>query len=181
MNIPFYRLVEKLKDKATLAGIMVDLIEESHTSKCSLLDRESIAHHETYLGTRGVWRQIDDVKFQQKHAGKKGKVCHGLFKTATGRVINSDVNGAYNILRKAFPETLAVDGIEGYGLTPIAVKFSQKEQDFMGLKQLAANLDSTRNTLLNATLADGSEASGLRPCGSPSSAKELANDRDKPV
>ncbi len=134
-------------------------IEESHTSKCSLLDKESIEHHETYLGTRGVWRQIDDAKFQQKH-GRKGKVCHGLFKTATRRVINSDVNGAYNILRKAFPEALAVDGIEGRGLVPIAVKFSQEAQDFTGLKQLAANLDSPRNTLPNATSADGSEACG---------------------
>jgi len=179
VNIPFYRLVEKLKYKAALAGITVVLTEESHTSKCSLLDKEPIEHHENYLGTRGVWRQIDDAKFQQNHAGKKGKVCHGLFKTQTGKVINADVNGAYNILRKAFPKALAVDGIEGRGLVPIAVKFSNKDQDFTGLKQLAANLDSSVNTLPNANSADGSEAPGLRQCGSSESAKTLAEDRNE--
>jgi len=177
VNIPFYRLVKKLQYKAALAGITVVLTEESHTSKCSLLDKEPIEHHETYLGTRGVWQQIDDAKFQQTHAGKKGKVCHGLFKTAAGNIINSDVNGAYNILRKAFPEALAVDGIEGRGLVPIAVKFSKKEQDFTRLKQLAANLDSSTDTLPNTILADGSEARGLRQCASPESVKNPGENR----
>jgi len=176
VNIPFYRLVEKLQYKASLAGIKVVLIEESYTSKCSLLDKESIEHHENYVGTRGVWRQIDNAKFQQKH-GKNGKVCHGLFKTATGRVVNSDVNGAYNILRKAFPKALAVDGIEGRGLVPIAVKFSQKEQDFTGLKQLAANLDSSTDILPNAISADGSEALGSAPVRGTESAKTPGEDR----
>jgi putative transposase len=136
VGIPFLSLVEKIQYKAELLGITVITLEESHTSKCSFLDAESIEHHENYLGTRGVWQQIDDLKFQQKHDGRKGKVCHGLFKTAAGKVINSDVNGAYNILRKAFPE-FSNDGIGGLGLVPIAVKFSRTAQDFTELKRLA--------------------------------------------
>jgi hypothetical protein len=80
-------------------------------------------------------------------------------------------------LRKAFPEDLAVDGIEGRGLVPIAVKFSKEDQDFTGLKQLAANLDSSVKTLPNATSADGSKAPGLRQGGSSDSIKNLGKDR----
>jgi transposase len=35
--------------------------------------------------------------------------------------MNADVNGAYNIGRKAVPEAFAVDGIEGVGLHPDSV------------------------------------------------------------
>jgi putative transposase len=114
--------------------IRIELIEESHTSKCSFLDGEPIAHHEKYLGQRGVYRS--------KKAGGNGKVSYGLFKTATGQIINADVNGAYNILRKAFPK-FSKDGIEGLELVPIAVKFSRETQDFTQLKQLANLISST--------------------------------------
>jgi putative transposase len=48
----------------------------------SYLDSEQIGTHETYLGRR---------------------VSRGLFRSATGTTINADVNGSYNIMRKAFP------------------------------------------------------------------------------
>jgi len=42
--------------------------------------------------------------------------------SSDGRLINADVNGAYNIIRKAVPKAF-MDGIDGLGLhpTPIAV------------------------------------------------------------
>jgi len=169
VNIPFYRLVEKLKFKANLAGIRVILIEESHTSKCSFVDNEPIEHHETYMGQRGVYRSAAE--------GGANKVAHGLFKTAGGNVINADVNGAYNILRKAFPEALVADGIEGRGLVPVAVRFSKKIQDFTGLKQLAANLNSSTDALPKASSADGSEAPGRRQGGSSDAIKNLGKTR----
>lgn len=55
------------------------MVEESHTSKCSFLDKESVEHHEKYKGKR---------------------VKRGLFKTSKGILINADVNGALNIGRK---------------------------------------------------------------------------------
>ena len=54
-----------------------------------------------------------------------------------------------------------------------------EDQDFMGLKQLIANLDLSAEILPNATSADGSEASGLRQCGGSSSAKDLGKDRNE--
>ena len=47
---------------------------------CSFLDNEEICKHNEYKGKR---------------------IKRGLFKTFTNKLINADVNGAYNILRKA--------------------------------------------------------------------------------
>jgi len=80
-----------------------------------------------------------------------GTVCRGLFRTHGGQVINADVNGALNILRKAFPEAVKTDGIEGLGLVPYAVKFAELEQ--------LANLKSTLKVLPEVTTADGIEVS----------------------
>ncbi len=42
----------------------------------------------------------------------------GLFKSTTGTIINADVNGAYNILKKAFLNAFEADRIEDVGLHP---------------------------------------------------------------
>ncbi|MDH6106251.1 transposase, partial [Anabaenopsis tanganyikae CS-531] len=46
------------------------------------------------------------------------RVARGLYKASNGRLINADLNGAYNILRKAVLNAFA-DGIEGLGVTRI--------------------------------------------------------------
>ncbi|MEG3858253.1 transposase, partial [Microcoleus sp. herbarium12] len=45
-----------------------------------------------------------DVTFSGK------RIKRGLYKTSCGRLINADVNGSYNILRKAIPNAFS-DGI----------------------------------------------------------------------
>lgn len=80
---------------------------------------------------------------------------------------------------EALPEALAADGIEGLELVPIAVKFSKKEQEFMGLKLLTANLSLSIDALPKAISADGSEARGLSYCASSDSAKNLGKDRNE--
>lgn len=40
------------------------------------------------------------------------RICRGLFKTSKGLLINSDVNGSLNILRKAIPNVEFTNGIE---------------------------------------------------------------------
>jgi putative transposase len=100
VSIPFYILTNQLQYKAEEIGNLVILQEESHTSKCSFIDTESIEHHETYIGKR---------------------VSRGLFRTAKGTIINADVNGSLNIGRKAIPKAFAkavADGIEGVVLHP---------------------------------------------------------------
>ena len=93
VSIPFYKLTHMLQYKAEEQGIEILFQEESHTSKCSFFDDEPVKHHDKYIGKR------------------KG----GLFRTAKGFVVNSDVNGALNIIKKAVPnafEKLNADGIE---------------------------------------------------------------------
>ena len=97
VQIPHYKLIQMLQYKAETEGITVKLQQESHTSKCSFLDSEPISHQETYKGVRFT---------------------RGLFRSANGTILNSHVNVAYNIIRKAIPDAFA-KGIEGVGLHPI--------------------------------------------------------------
>jgi len=86
-----------LEYKATEQGINVIKQEESYSSKCSFLDNEPIEHHNKYLGRR---------------------LTRGLFQSKEGIIINADVNGAYNILKKAFLNAVTADRIENVGLHP---------------------------------------------------------------
>lgn len=79
VNIPFYRLINLLEYKCRLKGISFQTITESYTSKCSFVDNEEIKKHQTYSGKR---------------------INRELFKTKNGLIINADINGAYNILKK---------------------------------------------------------------------------------
>ena len=97
VTIPYYMLIQQLVYKAEEQGITVIKQEESHSSKCSFLDNEPIEHHGKYLGRR---------------------MTRGLFKSQKGTIINADVNGAYNILKKAFLNAVDADRIEDVGLHP---------------------------------------------------------------
>jgi len=97
IQIPFLKLVRQIEYKAKLVGIHMKTIDESYTSKYSFLDNEPIQKHDIYLGKR---------------------ISRGLFKSSKGIVLNTDVNGAYNIMKKGFPNAITVDGIEAFGLMP---------------------------------------------------------------
>jgi IS605 OrfB family transposase len=81
--VPFYRLMEKIKYKATIAGIRIIFTEESYTSKASFLDHDLLPVYE-----EGV---------SHNFSGKRVK--RGLYKSST-KFIHSDVNGSLNIGRK---------------------------------------------------------------------------------
>ena len=107
VQIPFTQLIAQLQYKCQLKGIKFILTEESHTSKCSFLDKESVEHHETYKGKR---------------------VKRGLFKTSEGILINADVNGSLNIGRKYLTQLgLYTDGLHQsllqFMVNPQLVKF----------------------------------------------------------
>ena len=91
VQIPFNQFIQMLTYKARLKGVVVVTKEESYTSKCSFLDGETIEKHNTYMGKR---------------------VKRGLFKSNNGRLINADLNGALNILRKEIPNAFNGYGIE---------------------------------------------------------------------
>ncbi|RLP89128.1 transposase [Geobacillus stearothermophilus] len=97
VQIPYDMFIHQLQYKAEEQGVRVIVTEESYTSKCSFLDME-------------------EIKKQKQYKGKRIK--RGLFQSEKGILINADVNGAYNIIRKVFPKAFA-DGIEGVGLHPV--------------------------------------------------------------
>lgn len=78
VQIPIQRLAELTKYKAELQGIEVKFKEESYTSGCSAFDLDPIT---------------------KKSYDKARRVVRGLFKSSFG-LVNSDVNGSLNILRK---------------------------------------------------------------------------------
>lgn len=79
VNIPFYRLINMLDYKCRLKGINFKTITEEYTSKCSFIDEEEIEKHINYVGKR---------------------ISRNFFRTKKGILINADINGAYNILKK---------------------------------------------------------------------------------
>ncbi|HYE81344.1 MAG TPA: transposase [Clostridia bacterium] len=79
VQIPIQRLVEQIKYKAEIVGIEVVLQEESYTSGVSAIDLEP----------------VDKV-----HYNKNRRIARGLFKSNEGFLINADINGSLNILRK---------------------------------------------------------------------------------
>ena len=103
VQIPHARFIEMLAYKARLMGIKVVIVEESYTSKASFLDRDSIP---TY----------DPQRKRKPHfSGKREH--RGLYRASDGRRINADVNGSYNILRKAFPDSFG-QGTEAPAVVP---------------------------------------------------------------
>ena len=108
VSIPFDKIIQKLSYKSEEVGIILKKQEESHTSICSFLDNESIKHHINYLGKR---------------------IKRGVFKTIKGILINADINGAYNITKKAIPKAfgkLDVGRIGGCALHPLRYFITDK-------------------------------------------------------
>jgi len=83
VNIPLQKFKQLIKYKADLVGIKIQEINEAYTSKCSALDLEAIKKHKNYLGRR---------------------ITRGLFR-GSHYLLNADVNGALNILRKVIGGT----------------------------------------------------------------------------
>lgn len=99
VQIPFGKLIKMVEYKAEEVGINVITDSEEYTSKCSFLDGESMEHHDKYIGKR---------------------IKRGLFRSGKGILINADINAAYNMIRKVFPNAFNKlgHGIEDVVLHP---------------------------------------------------------------
>lgn len=97
--IPYQILLQQLKYKCENVGINYIEQEESYTSGTSFLDEEN------------------PIK---ENYNKNRRIQRGLFKSNSGLLINSDVNGSFQIMKKAFPNAISRYGIEGV-LTPIVI------------------------------------------------------------
>ena len=73
------KFISLLSSKAELVNITVYTQNESYTSKCDFLADEKVGNKTSYLGKR---------------------LNRGLFSSSTKKLINADINGACNILKK---------------------------------------------------------------------------------
>lgn len=94
--IPYEMFIAQVKSKCEQNGIVCIETEEGYTSGTSFLDNE------------------EPVKENYK---KERRIYRGLFVSDSGKTINADVNGAYQIIKKVFPDAFS-EGIEGVGLHP---------------------------------------------------------------
>jgi len=109
--IPHARFIDILTYKASLVGIQVELQEESYTSQASFLDLDDIP----------VYKPNDVTK--STFSGKRVK--RGLYRAKNGTVINADVQGSYNILRKRRPDAFSkAKGVAGYVVHPVRLAVS---------------------------------------------------------
>ena len=112
VQIPFNRFIQMLQYKCKFEGINVVITEESYTSKSSFLDND-------YLP---VYKQGNTQEY--KFSGRRVK--RGLYKTSNGSVINADINGSLNIMRKVIPNVIITNGIQVCG-TPVVVNLQQNK------------------------------------------------------
>ena len=108
VSIPHARFIQMLTYKATLAGIQVEVREESYTSQASFLDLDPIPNDKP--------NDEEEHSFSGKRIGRRNR----LYRTKDGRKICADVNGAYNILRKSRPDAFSkAKGVAGYVVHPV--------------------------------------------------------------
>jgi len=65
---------------------------------------------------------LEPIKKHELYAGSRKS--RGMFKSREKGLINADLNGAYNIMRKAIPNVFS-DGTEGYGVSPVVLKIKR--------------------------------------------------------
>lgn len=98
IQFPYQNFIDKLEYKCFENNIKLILTEESYTSKTSFLDKELPQKHEKYIGNR---------------------IKRGLFSNGKN-LINADLNGAFQIMRKVFDE-VEIPVNRGFVFNPIKV------------------------------------------------------------
>ena len=110
VNIPYGQLRGKLEYLCELNGIVFVKQEESYTSKASFWDKDDIPVY-----------NADNPK-EYPFSGKR--VHRGLYKTASGKTLNADVNGALNIMRKSSVVDMNILYGRGEVDTPVRIRIA---------------------------------------------------------
>lgn len=100
--IPHSRFIDMIKYKGQINGIAVKCTEESYTSGTSFIDNE------------------DPTKDFYK---KSRRIHRGLFKSNEGLLINADINGAHQIMKKVVPNAFE-QWDRGHVVSPLRISFS---------------------------------------------------------
>ena len=109
--LPYETFIEQLRYKCQLRGITVVAQEESYTSKASFLDNDDIP----------VYGETENPRFSGR------RIKRGLYQSGNGQLINADVNGSYNIMRKGLKDNHPPFNIDNPLIQPLVVKGIGKE------------------------------------------------------
>ena len=110
VNIPYGQLRNKLEYLCMLNDIVFIKQEESYTSKASFWDKDNIPVY-----------NADNPK-EYPFSGRR--LHRGLYKTASSKIINADVNGALNIMRKSRVVDMNILYSRGEVDTPIRIRIA---------------------------------------------------------
>lgn len=110
VNIPFSKFQSKLEYLCEFYGIKYVEQEESYTSKSSFFDMDIIPEY----------KEGKNIKYS--FSGKRVK--RGAYKTSKGSIVNADINGALNILRKSKVVDIKVLYHRGEVDTPVRIRVS---------------------------------------------------------
>ena len=110
VNIPYGKLRSKLEYLCELNGINFVKQEESYTSKASFWDKDDIPVYN------------NDNPKEYSFSGRRVK--RGSYRTANGKVLNADINGALNIMKKS--SVVGLDSLYGRGEvdTPVRIRIA---------------------------------------------------------
>ena len=110
VNIPYGQLRSKLEYLCTLNGIVFVKQEESYTSKSSFWDKDEIP--------------VYNADSPREYQFSGNRVHRGQYKTASGKTINADVNGALNIMRKSSVVDVNILYSRGEVDTPVRIRIA---------------------------------------------------------
>ena len=110
VNIPYGQLRNKLEYLCKLNDIVFVKQEESYTSKSSFWDKDDLPVY-----------NADNPK-EYPFSGRR--LHRGLYKMASGKTINADVNGALNIMRKSSVVDMNILYSRGEVDTPIRIRIA---------------------------------------------------------
>ena len=110
VNIPYGQLRSKLEYLCELNGIAFVKQEESYTSKASFWDKDNIPVYNN-----------DNPKTYQFSGNR---IYRGLYKTANGKYLNADVNGALNIMKKISVVDMSILYGRGEVDTPVRIRIA---------------------------------------------------------
>ena len=91
VSIPFRKILDILRYKLEDNGIEYKEQEESYTSKASYLDNDDIPIYK---------EETEEIKFSGR------RIKRSIYKSKQGKIINADLNGALNILKKSGEELI---------------------------------------------------------------------------
>ena len=110
VNIPYGRLRDKLGYLCELNDITFVKQEESYTSKASFWDMDTIPVYNS-----------DNPK---EYHFRGNRVHRGLYRTASGKTFNADINGALNIMRKSSVVDMTILYGRGEVDTPVRIRIA---------------------------------------------------------